>query len=654
MTESTPFDYSTAFNRNIGWTTVWEQQILRSKKIAIAGMGGVGGVYLLTLARLGIQNFHIADPDNFELANFNRQVGATMSTLKKSKAETLSSLALDINPNIQMTCFSQSITEQNLEDFLAGIDLYIDGLDFFVLKIRQKVFQRCHELKIPCITAAPLGMGVAYQIFMPNGMTFDDYYNFNPNSPQLNQIKFLLGISPSFGHRFYFVDYSGINFEEKRGPSTFMACNLCAGVAITAALKILLNRGQILAAPWTHYFDAYRNVYKKIYLLGGNRNIVQKIRIWLVHKNLYAQNQSQIPKEQPFVTKNDLEAILDLAKWTPSGDNSQPWHFEIRNTSEFTFHFHNEDSTYDFVGKPSIMTMGFFIESFQIAASHFGYRTDWTYESVGPKTHKVHFKITKDDAIKENPLFPFLKIRSVNRYSYKTLVLTQKQKIVLQESLGKQFKIHWFESFSERYRITKLNALSTHIRLSIPETFLTHKKMMDFENDLSPAKVPIKASGVSPLTQKLLKFGIQNWERINFMNTFLGAAIVSQLEMDFLPGINCGAHYIIECNNPENANNTQALILAGQALQRFWLQLTQLGFVMQPAVATIAFAYYGKNNIPFTKNIAMQKQALKLTQQLDQMVPVNNILFMGRVGAPKTMLAQARSIRKNLSDLIKS
>ena len=68
------FDYAIAFSRNIGWLTEAEQQTLRGKRVAIAGMGGVGGFHLLTLARLGIEKFTIADLDTFELANFN-QIG---------------------------------------------------------------------------------------------------------------------------------------------------------------------------------------------------------------------------------------------------------------------------------------------------------------------------------------------------------------------------------------------------------------------------------------------------------------------------------------------------------------------------------------------------------------------------------------------------
>ena len=75
---TTSFDYHLAFSRNLGWVTEAEQAALRSRRIAIAGLGGVGGSHLLTLTRLGIGKFTIADLDVFELANFNRQAGASL------------------------------------------------------------------------------------------------------------------------------------------------------------------------------------------------------------------------------------------------------------------------------------------------------------------------------------------------------------------------------------------------------------------------------------------------------------------------------------------------------------------------------------------------------------------------------------------------
>src|SRR5438552_15030806 len=94
------FRFNAAFDRNIGWLTDWEQQALRHKRVAIAGMGGVGGFHLLTLARLGIGAFNIADLDRFEAVNFNRQIGATMDSLGRHMAEVLEGMELAIKPEL--------------------------------------------------------------------------------------------------------------------------------------------------------------------------------------------------------------------------------------------------------------------------------------------------------------------------------------------------------------------------------------------------------------------------------------------------------------------------------------------------------------------------------------------------------------------------
>ena len=87
-----PFDYRSAFSRNLGWVTEAEQERLRHRRVAIAGLGGVGGVHLLALTRLGIGKFHIADHDRFELVNFNRQAGATVDTLGRPKVDVMADM----------------------------------------------------------------------------------------------------------------------------------------------------------------------------------------------------------------------------------------------------------------------------------------------------------------------------------------------------------------------------------------------------------------------------------------------------------------------------------------------------------------------------------------------------------------------------------
>ncbi|HEY8710611.1 MAG TPA: ThiF family adenylyltransferase [Burkholderiaceae bacterium] len=276
---SEAFSYSLAFARNIGWVTELEQGNLRRKRVAIAGMGGVGGIHLLTLARLGIGAFHIADFDRFDIANFNRQVGATVSSLGKPKVDVLAAMARDINPEVDIKVFPRGVDGSNLTDFLAGVDLYIDGLDFFAFPARQATFAACASLGIPAITAAPLGMGAALLNFLPGRMSFEEYFRWGDSPDDEKALRFLVGLAPVGLHRPYLVDPSTVNLVEQRGPSSIMGCQLCAGVAATEALKILLVRGKARAAPHGFHFDAYRNRLVHTWRPGGNNHPMQRIAL---------------------------------------------------------------------------------------------------------------------------------------------------------------------------------------------------------------------------------------------------------------------------------------------------------------------------------------------------------------------------------------
>jgi len=280
----TPFDYDEAFSRNLGWVTPAEQQVLRSKRVAIAGLGGVGGVHLLTLARLGIGHAHIADFDTFDLANFNRQVGATMSTIGHPKVDVLAQMVRDINPEMELRLFPQGVSEGNLAQFLQGVDVYVDGLDFFAFEARERTFAACHAAGIPATTAAPLGMGAALLNFLPRRMSFEQYFRLKGMPDTEKAVRFMLGLSPAMLHRGYLVDPSFVDFARRRGPSTAMACQLCAGVVGVEVLKMLLGRGPVTAAPVGLHFDPYRGKFARTWRPWGNRNPVQRIALMIARR----------------------------------------------------------------------------------------------------------------------------------------------------------------------------------------------------------------------------------------------------------------------------------------------------------------------------------------------------------------------------------
>ncbi len=280
------FSYDQAFSRNIGWVTEAEQARLRKKRVAIGGLGGVGGIHLLTLARLGVGAFTIGDFDTFDIVNFNRQAGAVMSTLGRPKSEALAEMVRDINPELDLRVFHDGIQPENIDAFLEGVDVYVDGLDFFAFSARRQTFAACERKGIPVVTAAPLGLGTALLVFAPGGMSYEDYFGFEGCDEMEMAIRFLVGLSPAMLQRGYVADMSRVDLAARKGPSCIAACQLCAGVAAVETLKLLLDRPGVRLAPWGSQFDAYRMRYIRTWRPLGHRNPLQRLMRSLVRQQL--------------------------------------------------------------------------------------------------------------------------------------------------------------------------------------------------------------------------------------------------------------------------------------------------------------------------------------------------------------------------------
>lgn len=285
-TGATEFEYENAFSRNLGWVTTAEQERLRTARVAIAGLGGVGGAHLLTLLRLGISHFNIADFDEFGVHNFNRQAGAYMRFVGQPKIDVLERMGREVNPQADFRRFPHGVQLDNVDEFLRDVDVYVDGLDFFAMDARRMVFAACRERGIPALTAAPLGMGVSLLYFSGTGMSFEDYFRLEGHDSDEQYARFIAGLSPAMLQRHYLAEPAAVNFRERRGPSTMMACDLCAGVLGTAALKVLLGRGTVKAAPWAMQFDAYRQKLSFTWRPGGNANPLQQLLLKLIRPRL--------------------------------------------------------------------------------------------------------------------------------------------------------------------------------------------------------------------------------------------------------------------------------------------------------------------------------------------------------------------------------
>lgn len=273
-TEATPWSYEEAFSRNLGLISPDEQQKLRQCRVAIPGMGGVGGMHLMTLTRMGIGKFRISDADEFEIKNFNRQFGASMENLGRPKAEVMARLARDVNPELEIDVLPEFVTPDNIDAFLQGVDLVVDSVDFFAFQARRLIFREAQKRGIWTVTAGPIGFSTAWLAFDPKGMTFDEYFDLKDGMESVDMFcAFLLGLTPRSTHLPYF-DFSYVE-ASGRGPSVSCACQLAAGVVGAEMVKILLGRGRVRAAPDYNQFDAYRYLLRKGRLRKGNRHPMQ-------------------------------------------------------------------------------------------------------------------------------------------------------------------------------------------------------------------------------------------------------------------------------------------------------------------------------------------------------------------------------------------
>lgn len=281
-----PFNYDEAFASNLGLLTVQEQARLRQATVAIPGMGGIGGAILLTLARAGVGRFAIADRDAFELRNTNRQAGAFIQTLGRPKTDVMAEMARAINPDLVIRSFAGGITRENIDEFLTGCDLAIDGLDFFRIDARRLLFGRARECGVTVITCGPMGFGAALLVFTPRGPSFDEFFALTDRMDEGEQLaRFAVGLAPAALH-FPYIDRRAVSFRQHRGPSSVVAINLCAGVAAMEALALLLNRRKPLSVPRYAHFDPYRLRYRKGTLWFGNRHPWQQVKLWYLKRQL--------------------------------------------------------------------------------------------------------------------------------------------------------------------------------------------------------------------------------------------------------------------------------------------------------------------------------------------------------------------------------
>ncbi|SFN44039.1 Nitroreductase family protein [Nitrosospira briensis] len=334
-----------------------------------------------------------------------------------------------------------------------------------------------------------------------------------------------------------------------------------------------------------------------------------------------------------------IEQILDLARWAPSGDNTQPWWFEIIDERHLVIHGYDtrEGCVYDLDGHGSQISLGALLETIAIASSSYGFQMNAQRRAHPPQNPEtslifdVHF--IPCPKIHADPLVPYIKTRMVQRRPMSSRRLSPIEKAALASSIGERFRIIWLEGFAKRWQTALLMFSNAKLRLTMPEAYKVHREIIKWGNNTGEEGVPAKTLGLDPLTLRLMQWVMESWQRVEFFNTYLAGTLAPRIQMDLIPGIACSAHFVILAERePESIDD---YIDAGRAVQRFWLTLTKLGLFMQPELTPLIFATYARNRVPFTKSKQKKAEADKIETSVNQLIGADSshAVFMGRIGA---------------------
>lgn len=346
--------------------------------------------------------------------------------------------------------------------------------------------------------------------------------------------------------------------------------------------------------------------------------------------------------------------ILDLARWAPSGDNTQPWRFEI--TSDDHIVVHGSDTrdwcVYDFKGYASQIAHGALLETIRIAASAFGLEIDWRVRD-GSSDNEPLYDVTFSaaDNSETDSLLPYVEKRSVQRRAMRFRSLSPTEIDSLSKSVRSPCKLKFFQTSRDRMSVARLLWESARIRLICPEAYEVHKRIIKWKARYSEYGIPEQAVGVNPLTARLMQWVMQSWRRVEFFNRYCGGTIVPRIELDLVPALACSAHVMLVTD--DRLDSLENRVKAGMAMQRFWLTASSLGLQLQPEMTPLIFRWYAHAGESVSRVAGIDSAVKKLASKVDDFADLGGretLFFFCRVGESSD--AVSRSVRLPLDELM--
>lgn len=209
---------SERYDRNFDTLTRAQQATLASSRVAVLGLGGLGGGVSEMLARIGVGHLTLIDGDVFEPSNLNRQLFCTEALVGTSKAGAAEKRIRAVNSTVQVTAKAQYADSGNLYEMIKGTGLVVDCLDS--IPARFMLQEAAKKARIPLVAGAIAGVTGQVTVIFPDDKGYELIYGKKEHLPA-----------------------KGI--ESRTGNISYCAL-MVAALQASECVKVLLGRGDIL------------------------------------------------------------------------------------------------------------------------------------------------------------------------------------------------------------------------------------------------------------------------------------------------------------------------------------------------------------------------------------------------------------------------
>ena len=231
--------YNNMISRQKEIFTREEQELLRTTPIVIVGCGGLGGTIIEQFVRAGFEELTIVDQDVFDETNLNRQIRSNLDTINQSKVETTRIAMEKINPNVNITAYDLTITQDNISEVFKNSKILVDAVDNVYTRVL--ISREAKKQGMVFVHSAVEKTTGQLSVFEPGSVSYEELFRLKSvNKPLDEEIKeYLLGISA------------------KKPQVLGTTPSIFAALQVNETIKYILGKNDVVLAPTVLMWDLF-------------------------------------------------------------------------------------------------------------------------------------------------------------------------------------------------------------------------------------------------------------------------------------------------------------------------------------------------------------------------------------------------------------